>query len=291
MTNLLLFLQDEGAETASASASDTPLKDQLVQYAIDYGPKVALALAILIIGRWIAGILVGLLQKGMAKKGIDATLSRFLGSVVKALFMALVVLTAAGAVGVDTTSFAAILAAAGFAIGFALQGSLGSFAAGVMIITFRPFKAGDYVEVAGTAGIVREVGVFATVITTPDNKRIIVPNSSVTGGNIVNYSAEPTRRVDLVFGISYGDDVKKAKQVLERLCKEDERILEDPAPTIAVVELADSSVNLVCRPWVKGTDYWPVYFHMQEQALLQLDEAGLTIPFPQRDVHMHTVAS
>ena len=190
-------------------------------------------------------------------------------------------------VGVETTSFAAILAAAGFAIGMALSGTLGNFAAGVMILLFRPFKNGDFIEAAGEAGVVEEISVFMTKMRTGDNKQILVPNSSVTGGNITNYSAKPTRRIDLVVGISYDDDIKKAHEVLNRIMEQHEKVMKDPAWTIAVSELGDNSVNFVVRPWVASGDYWPVRFELIETIKLTFDQEGLNFPFPQRDVHLY----
>jgi small conductance mechanosensitive channel len=184
----------------------------------------------------------------------------------------------------------AIIGAAGLAVAFALQGALGNFASGVMLIMFRPFKVGDFVEAAGTMGVISEVQVFATVLTTPDNKKIIVPNGAITSGNIVNYSANDTRRIDLVFGIGYEDDMKKAKGIIEEVLKKDDRILDDPAPKIALLELADSSVNFAVRPWVKTEDYWNVYFDLNETIKREFDEKGVSIPFPQRDIHVHQVA-
>jgi len=206
------------------------------------------------------------------------------------VLMVLVIISALGQLGVATTSFVAILGAAGLAIGFALQGSLGNFAAGVMLMAFRPFKEADFVEVAGLAGVVLEVGVFATILKTPDNKRVTVPNSAITDGNIVNYSAHDTRRVDMVFGIGYSDDIKAAKELLEQIVQENDQVLSDPAPVVAVSELADSSVNFVVRPWVKTADYWDVYWATHEAVKLRFDAAGISIPFPQQDVHMHEVA-
>jgi small conductance mechanosensitive channel len=192
---------------------------------------------------------------------------------------------------VETTSFIAILGAAGLAVGFALQGSLSNFAAGVMLIIFRPFKSGDFIEAGGTIGVVEAIQIFNTVLRTPDNKMVIVPNSNITGGNITNYSAKEDRRIDMVFGIGYDDDLKKAKEILERLISEDSRILKDPAPTVAVSELADSSVNFVVRPWVKTSDYWAVYWDFTEKVKLTFDAEGISIPYPQQDVHMHQVAA
>jgi small conductance mechanosensitive channel len=205
--------------------------------------------------------------------------------------MALVVISALGQLGVNTTSFAAIIAAAGLAIGFALQGSLGNFAAGIMLIIFRPFKAGDFVEAGGVAGVVEDVQIFATKIRTGDNKEITVPNGAITGSSIVNYSAKPTRRVDMVFGIGYDDDIKRAKEILEQVVTSDQRVLSDPAPTIAVSELADSSVNFVVRPWVNSGDYWPVLFDITENVKLEFDKQSVSIPFPQTDVHVHQSAA
>lgn len=257
--------------------------------AIEAAPKLAGFLAILIIGRWIARILSNVLKKVLSRRNIDPTLIGFLTNISFMGLMVMVIIAALGQLGVETTSFAAIIASAGLAIAFALQGSLGNFAAGVMIIFFRPFKAGDFVEAAGVSGIILDVGVFATILKTPDNKKIIVPNGSITGGNIINYSAHDTRRIDLVFGIGYDDDIKKAKEILHRLIEADARILKDPAPTVAVSELADSSVNFVCRPWVNTADYWDVYFDLTEAVKLTFDQEGISIPFPQQDVHMHEV--
>jgi len=191
--------------------------------------------------------------------------------------------------GVETTSFVAVLGAATLAIGFALQGSLSNFASGVMLIIFRPFKTGDFIEAGGATGTVEEVGVFATKIKTGDNKAVIAPNSSITSGNIINYSAKEMRRIDMVFGIGYGDDIKKAKEVLHSILDADARVLKDPAPTIGVLELADSSVHFACRPWVKTADYWGAYFEITEQVKLQFDAQGISIPFPQQDLHLHKV--
>jgi len=188
---------------------------------------------------------------------------------------------------VPTTSVVAILGAASLAVGLALQGSLSNFAAGVMILIFRPFKKGDYVEAGGAAGMVESIGIFTTVMTTPDNREVIVPNGAIIGNNITNYSARPTRRVDMVFGISYDDDIRKAKALLQEIVAADTRVLEDPAPVIALGDLGDSSVNFLVRPWVKAEDYWALKWEMTETVKQQFDEAGITIPYPQMDVHLH----
>jgi small conductance mechanosensitive channel len=201
--------------------------------------------------------------------------------------MVFVVIAALNKLGVQTTSFIAIIGAAGLAVGLALQGSLANFAAGVLLIIFKPFKVGDFIAAAGTLGTVKEIQIFNTVLDHFDNRRIVVPNAKLTGDNITNFSAIEKRRVDLVFGISYSDNIKKAKEALEKVVTSDSRVLKDPKPVIAVSELADSSVNLVCRPWVKPGDYWDVYFDTLEKGKMELENNGITIPFPQRDVHMY----
>ena len=258
---------------------------------MNYGPGALGFIAILVIGWMVAKFVTSMVRKGLAKGDVDPTLIGFVSNLLYMGLMALVVISALGQLGVNTTSFAAIIGAAGLAIGFALQGSLGNFAAGVMLIIFRPFKAGDFVEAGGVAGVVEEVQVFATIICTVDNKAITVPNGSITGGSIVNYSTKPTRRVDMVFGIGYDDDIKQAKQILEDVVSADPRVLADPPPTIAVSELADSSVNFVVRPWVASGDYWPVRFDITEKVKLEFDKQGVSIPFPQTDVHVHQSAA
>ena len=259
--------------------------------AVTYGIKLITAIAIFVIGRWIAKAITGLLRKAMKRANADDMLVGFLGNIAYGLLLTFIVIAALSQIGIETTSLAAILAAAGLAIGLALQGSLSNFAAGVMIIIFRPFSKGDYVEAAGTAGSVHDINIFTTTLKTPDNKTVIVPNSSVTGGNITNFSAESKRRVDLVFGIGYNDDIKKAKNVLEQVLAADERVLQDPAPVVAVSELADSSVNFVVRPWVKTSDYWDVLWDTTEAVKEAFDKEGISIPFPQQDVHMHDIVA
>jgi small conductance mechanosensitive channel len=264
--------------------------EQLQQALTEYGPSVVAAVVVLVVGWILARILTGVTRRLMSRAGVDDTLSSFLSNLVYMALIALVLISALGQLGVETTSFAAVLGAAALAIGFALQGSLANFAAGVMIMFFRPFKAGDFIEAGGETGVVEQVQVFATQIRTGDNKQIIVPNAAITGGSIINYSAKETRRVDLVIGIGYDDDIKLAKNVLEEIVASDERVLADPAPTIAVSELGDSSVNLVVRPWVATSDYWPVLFNLTERIKLTFDERGISIPFPQRDVHVKQAA-
>ena len=262
-------------------------KDQYTETLIEYGTAFVGAILVFIIGRIIAKFVVKLFSKSLEKAKVDETLTSFLSNVAYAVLLAFVIISALGTLGVNTTSFAAAIAAAGLAIGLAFQNSLSNLAAGVMIIIFKFFNKGEYVEVAGTAGTIDAVTVFTTTLKTPDNKTITIPNSSITSNNIINYSREKTRRVDMVFCIDYKDSIKLAKETLEKLLSEDERILKDPEPIIAVGELADSSINILCRPWVKTDDYWAVYWDMQEKVKERFDEAGLSIPFPQRDMHIY----
>jgi small conductance mechanosensitive channel len=261
--------------------------DILRDWATLYGLKVIGAIAIFVIGRIIIGMLISGLRRLMQRTETDETLTRFLLSLTKITLLIFVIIAALGTLGVETASFIAIIGAAGLAVGFALQGSLANFASGIMLIVFRPFKAGDFVEAGGNSGLVEEIHIFNTVMNTPDNKRVIIPNSQVTGGTIINYSAHDTRRVDLVFGIGYGDDIRRAKEILNRLLKEDPRVLADPAPQVVVGELADSSVNFNVRPWARTEDYWNLYFDLTEKVKLAFDAEGVSIPFPQRDVHLY----
>jgi len=286
----MLPLPFQAEPEASTTEQAVDFVERAEKLAATYGPKILAALVILVVGWFVAKALTGLARKGMARANVDATLSKFIGSLTYTILMVFVLLAAISKLGVETASFIAVLGAATFAIGFALQGSLANFAAGVMLMIFRPFKAGDFVEAGGTAGSVEEVGIFNTIFKTPDNKVVIVANSTITGGNITNFSAKDTRRVDMTFGIGYGDDIKKAKQILQSLVESDDRVLKDPAPTIAVAELGDNSVNIVCRPWVKSGDYWGLFFDMHEKVKETFDSEGISIPFPQRDVHLHQVA-
>ena len=259
----------------------------LTGYAVEYGTAIIMAVVIFVAGRWVARVATRMVRSGLRRADLDETLVAFLGNVVYGLLIAFVVIAALSQLGVETTSLAAIFAAAGLAIGLALQGSLSNFAAGVLIIAFRPFKAGDYVTVAGTSGTVEDVNIFTTHLKTPDNKAIVVPNAAITGDIITNFSAKDTRRVDLVFGIGYDDDIRQAKDILTRILEEDPRVLKDPVPVVGVLELGDSSVNLAVRPWVKAADYWGLHFHLMETVKQEFDAAGITIPYPQRDVHLH----
>ena len=264
---------------------------KIYEYLATYWLQVVAAIIILVVGRWIAKLISKLIAKAMKRAKVDETLTSFVEHLSYIAMLAFVVIAAINKLGVDTASFAVVVGAAGLAIGFALQGSLANFAAGVMLIIFKPLKVGDFVEIAGKKGTVREIQIFNTIINSPDNVRIIVPNGQVTGSNIMNYTVNGTRRVDLVVGVSYDDDLKKAKKVIEQVIASDSRILSDPLTTIAVSELGDSSVNFVVRPWVKATDYWDVYFNFTENVKIALDKNGITIPYPQRDVHMKTAVA
>ena len=257
------------------------------EWIVLYGLKAIGAIAIFFLGWFIAKGVRVIIRKMLQKGHVDETLVSFVSSVTYVGVMAFVVIAALGQLGIQTASFIAIIGAAGLAVGLALQGSLANFAAGVLMIIFKPFKVGDYIEGGGVSGAVEEIGIFTTELKSPDNKKIIVPNAKMTSDNIVNYSAKEIRRIDIVAGVSYGDDIDKVKKVLDDIMVKDERILKDPAPTIGVLELADSSVNFAVRPWVKTSDYWNVFFATQESIKKQFDAAGISIPFPQRDVHLY----
>ena len=260
--------------------------DMAQALAAAFGLKIIAAIVIFIIGKWLSGVLSRAVGKAMNRVKADQVLVKFVVNLAYAALLAFVVLAALAQLGIQTTSFIAIIGAAGLAIALALQGFLSNFAAGVMLIIFRPFKVGDFIEAAGTAGSVEEIMIFSTKLKSPDNKLLYVPNGSILAGTIVNYSARNQRRVDLVFGCGYGDDIKKTKALLEAIVKENPLVLDDPAPTIGVLELGDSSVNFAVRPWVATPDYWDVHFQITEEVKQRFDEAGISIPFPQRDVHL-----
>lgn len=258
-----------------------------------YGLKVIAAIVILIVGRWVAKLISNMIRKMMRKAEIDKTLRSFVANMAYIALLAFVVLAALSQLGIQTTSFIAVLGAAGLAIGLALQGSLANFAAGFLMIIFRPFSVGDYIEGAGTAGTVEEIAIFTTTLVTPDNKIVIIPNASMTSDNITNWTTKGTRRVDMVMGIGYDDDIDTAKKILAKVLEDDPRILKDPAPQIAMLELADSSVNFVVRPWVIASNYWSVYMDTHEAVKKAFDANNISIPYPQRDVHVyrHDVAA
>ncbi|MFY0599641.1 MAG: mechanosensitive ion channel [Cyclobacteriaceae bacterium] len=252
-----------------------------------YGPDFITALITLIIGLWIVGVITRSIRKIFEKKNVDPSLTPFLTTLISVILKIMLFISVIGMVGVEMTSFVAILGAAGLAIGLSLQGTLQNFASGVMILIFKPFKVGDVIDAAGFIGSVKEIQIFNTIMATPDNRRIIIPNSAIAGNSLTNISAEPTRRVDWTFGIGYGDDYDKAKTTLLKYIEADARIMKDPAPFIALSALADSSVNIVVRVWVDPADYWGVFFDMNETVYKGFGEEGLNIPFPQMDVHVH----
>lgn len=249
--------------------------------------NLVIAFLIIFVGKIIAKLISKGVSKLLAHKKVDNTVISFVASLVYGLVVLVAFIAAISHLGFNTSSLVAIVGAAGLAIGLALQGSLANFASGILIISFKPFKAGDFVEVAGTAGVVEEVQIFSTQLKTPDNKTVIIPNGGITSGNIVNYSAKPTRRIDLVIGVGYTADLKQTKAILTDIVNRHELVLKDPEATIAVSELADSSVNFVVRPWVNTENYWPVYFDLLETTKIELDQAGIEIPFPQLSVHVN----
>jgi len=252
-----------------------------------FGLKIVAAIVIFVIGRWLAKLLKSLLEKTMERAKVDHAIVGFTSSLVHAALMVFVILAALNQVGVQTTSFIAVLGAAGLAVGLALQGSLANFAAGVLILLFRPFKVGDFVEGAGATGVIKVIHIFTTTLNTPDNKRVIIPNAKMMGDNIINYSAEGTRRLDLTACISYGDSIDTAKAALMDEISKCEMVLKDPEPFVGVSAMNDSSVDLAVRPWVKAADYWPAFFALNEAIKKRLEAEGCTIPFPQRDVHIY----
>ena len=253
---------------------------------VEYGTGLIYALFVLIIGLWIAKLITKSVKKLMLKGEMDNSLVPFLTSLISTVLKLLVVISALGMLGIEMTSFIALLGAAGLAVGMALSGTLQNFAGGVMILIFKPFKAGDFIDAQGHMGSVKEIQIFNTILTTGDNKTVIIPNGGLSTGAMVNFSTQSTRRVDWTFGIGYGDDADKAKEVLRTLLDADKRVLQDPEPFIALSELADSSVNFVVRAWVNASDYWGVYFAMNEKVYKTFEKEGLNIPYPQMDVHL-----
>ncbi len=286
-----LFAQEAASQEAEPGWSAEKLADKLQTFVTDYGLKALGAIIFLIVGRIIAGIARNVVKKVFGKRKVDETVTSFIGTLVYTIVIIAVLLAVLGNFGVQTTSFVAVLAAAGFAIGFALQGSLSNFASGVMIIVFRPYKVGDFVEAAGVAGVVQEVHLFNTIIHTPDNIKVIVPNSKIAGDVIRNVTGNDTRRVDLVIGIGYGSSIGKAMEIAMDVMKQHELVLDDPEPQVAVAELADSSVNLVVRPWVNTADYWTVRFDVTHKIKEAFDANDVEIPFPQRVLHMASAES
>ncbi|MCC5516400.1 small-conductance mechanosensitive channel MscS [Vibrio splendidus] len=283
----------------SSTALETPIVDGLSHAEqwltnnsdlfIQYGVNIISALIILFIGNLIVKAVANSVSKVLQKKKMDRAVVEFVHGLVRYLLFVIVLIAALGRLGVQTASVVAVIGAAGLAVGLALQGSLSNFAAGVLIVAFRPFKSGDYVEIGGVAGSVDSIQIFQTVLTTPDNKMVVVPNGSVIGSPITNYSRHDTRRIDLMIGVSYNADLQKTKALLTKICESDERVLKEPSVQVGVHTLADSSVNFVVRPWVSTADYWNVYFDLMQAIKEGLDNEGIEIPFPQMDVHMNKV--
>jgi len=272
-----------------SSAQFEEILARIITLTTDWGLKVLGALVVLIIGRMIAKAIRNGVRKALERGKMDPTLVPFVSSLSYYLVMAFVLIAVLGMVGIETASMIAVLGAAGLAVGLALQGTMSNFASGVMLLVFRPFHKGDFIEAAGVAGVVDTVGIFTTTLNTPDNVRIVLPNGTVWGQTIKNYATNPTRRVDLVMGISYDDDIGNAIDTIHRVISNEPRVLKDPEPNVAVSELADSSVNLVVRPWCKKEDYWGVYFDLTRALKEELEKSGCSIPYPQTDVHLHKV--
>lgn len=262
-------------------------QEQILELVKTYGLKAVLAIVTLVIGLWIVGAITGMFRKALKKGNTDQSLQGFLVGLVNVLLKVLLFISVASMVGIETTSFVAVLGAASFAVGLALQGSLANFAGGVMLLIFKPFKVGDYIEGAGESGSVKKIDILHTTLNTPDNKVIIIPNGPMANSNITNYSTLDTRRVDFAVGISYDADIKQAREVILNVLKNDSRVLKDPAPVVFLTELADNSLNLSARAWVNAPDYWAVFFDDLETIKEELDKVNIGIPYPQRDIHVY----
>lgn len=276
----------ESVAASSGSIDVDAILQKTSEALSEYGLNVLAAIVIFIIGRMLANFITKRMRRLLEARKVEPSLVGFAASMVHALLLVIVVIMALGRLGIQTTSFVAILGAAGLAIGLALQGSLSNFAAGVLILIFKPYRVGDYVVAGGGEGIIEEIGIFTTTLVTLDNRTQVLPNAIATGGVIENYTKKGTRRLDLVAGVSYGDDIVKVKKILKEILDNEPRILPEPAPTIGLMEMGDSSINFAFRPWVKVEDYWDLFFHLQERIKIRFDEEGVTIPFPQRDVHL-----
>jgi small conductance mechanosensitive channel len=261
------------------------LGDQAMQFAMTYGPKAVIAIVSLVVGFWLINRVVGSLEKHLISRA-DKTLAAFLKSLLSVFLKAILIITVASYIGIETTSLIAVLGAAGLAVGLALQGSLSNFAGGVLILFFKPFKVGDLIDAQGYIATVKEIQIFNTILLTADNRMVVIPNGALSNGALVNINHEPKRRVDFVFGVGYDDDIDKVKSIIDKVSAADERVLKDPAKMIVLSELADSSVNFTVRLWVNTSDYWGVYFDIHEAMKKAFDAEGISIPFPQRDVHM-----
>ena len=267
------------------------LPQEIMSYAIDiagtFGLKLLTALIVIIIGRQLVKILLKVIKVALEKSKTEETVRIFIANLLNTIFSVIIFIAAINQLGVETTSIIALLGAAGLAIGLALQGSLSNFAAGILIVIFRPYKVGDYIEAGSNAGTVKDIQIFSTVLRTPDNKSIVVPNGSIMDGSITNYSGQPTQRIDIIASCSYEDDLKKVKEVLKTVLDNEKRILPEPKPQIAVSELADSSVNFIVRPWVNSSEYLPVKYSLLEEIKNTFDREGISIPYPQTDIHIH----
>ena len=263
------------------------LGDEAMNLVVTYGPKLVYTIIVLIIGLWVIRMITSGVRRMIQKSSVDDSLTTFLASLVSMVLKVVLVITVIDMLGIQATSFIAILGAAGLAVGMALSGTLQNFAGGVMILVFKPFKVGDYIDAQGHAGTVNQIQIFNTILKTPDNKTIIIPNGGLSTGSMVNYSTESTRRIDFTFGIGYDDDIDKAKAILKEIADNEGRILPDPEYMIAVSNLGDSSVDILLRIWVNSSDYWNVYFEMFEKVKKTFDKEGISIPFPQRDVHLY----
>ncbi len=264
-------------------------KDYAIEFAVEYGPKLIGAIIVLIIGFWVVKLLTKGFDKLMVKSKMDDSLRPFLKSLVGSLLKVLLAISIMSMLGIEMTSFIAILASAGLAVGMALSGTLQNFAGGVMILIFKPFKVGDFIDAQGHTGTVKEIQIFVTILTTPDNVTIIIPNGGLSNGSMTNYSSRSTRRVDWTVGVAYGESIEKVRKTIRKLIDDDPRILDDPSSFIKVGELADSSVNFTVRGWVKSDDYWDVFFDMNEKIYTTFEQEGISIPFPQMDVHVNNV--
>ena len=275
---------EEELDKASDMAGN--LTDQGMDFIMTHGPRILLAIVVLIIGLIIIKRLTRVFRNVMGKRGMDASLIPFLTTMVDILLKAMLIISVASMLGIETTSFVAVLGAAGLAVGLALQGTLANFAGGVLILVFKPYRVGHLIDAQGHLGVVKEIQIFVTIMLTPENKTVIIPNGAISNGNITNYTIEGLIRVDMDFGISYDSDIKKSRDVLMKVMQGHEKVLKEPAPFVGVKSLGDSSVNLTVRPYTHPDHYWEVYFDVYEAGKLALDEAGITIPFPQVDVHL-----
>jgi small conductance mechanosensitive channel len=264
--------------------------DKIMDFVINYGPKLIGAIITLVVGMWLIKIVINTIEKTFRKREMDPSLVPFLKSLISTLLKVMLVISVMSMMGIAMTSFVAILGAMGLAVGMALSGTLQNFAGGVIILILKPFKIGDVIEAQGYTGSVNSIQIFNTILKTPDNKTVIIPNGGLSTGSLVNYSTEPTRRVDWTVGIGYGDDIEKARKILLDILSADERVFKDPVPFIKVSALADSSVNLATRVWVNASDYWPVFMETNEKIYNEFNKQGINIPFPQMDVHVHKQA-